>query len=95
MLLGSPVWATKLLLSFCKGPARYTMQQFDKPKEAQLSISMPNPIVKNSVNRHRRAEAKFLKKCAQNHGSDCIVFVDKMNSSFTVSPAKSRVLFHL
>jgi hypothetical protein len=37
------------------------MQQFDKSKETQLSISVPNPIMENSMNRNRRAKAEFLK----------------------------------
>jgi hypothetical protein len=53
--------ASKLLLRFRKSPARCTVQQFDKSKETQLSISVPNPIMENSMNRNRRAKAEFLK----------------------------------
>jgi hypothetical protein len=43
--LGANKSASKLLLSFGKNPARCPTQQFDKSKETQLSIGVPNPIM--------------------------------------------------
>ncbi|GAB4827263.1 hypothetical protein Ancab_017479 [Ancistrocladus abbreviatus] len=47
-------------MNFHKRPAGCTMDEFDESKKTELPISMPYPIMKNSMNRNIRAEAKFL-----------------------------------
>lgn len=49
-------------ISLClgKGACRDTVQQFDESQEAQLSVRVSNPVVKNDVERDRRTKPQFL-----------------------------------
>lgn len=54
--------APRMSLRFCDSTTRYTMQQFDEPKEAELSISVSDPVMENRVYRNGRAKTEFLQK---------------------------------
>lgn len=40
------------LARLCEGPARYAVQQLDKPEEAQLAIGVADPVMENCMYGH-------------------------------------------